>query len=126
MRPRAQEVRDAREIRMVPGVPKPMVPEDRVAPHQEQPGHRPGIAYRPADNIPFECRAEAGHPDARPKHLRRASLPDPEGGVDPLGGVGHGTGFGPVVVKERDTLGDGALIDKQDGRIRGIGSAGVA
>jgi hypothetical protein len=30
------------------------------------------------------------------------------------------------MVKERDTLGDGALIDEEDGRIRGIGSAGVA
>ena len=124
--PRAQKVRDAREIRMVPGVPKPMAPEDRVAFHQEQRRHRPGIAYRPAGHIPFQCRAESGHPDARPKHLRRAALPDPKGSVESLGGIGNGARLLPVTPEEFRTLGNRALVDEQERRIGGIGLADSA
>jgi hypothetical protein len=111
---------------MIPGVPKPMAPEDHVAPHQEQRGHRPGIAHRPAGNIPFECRAESSHQDARPKHLRRASLLDPEGSVESLGGIGNGARLSPVTPEEFRSLGNRALVDEKERRIGGIGLADSA
>jgi hypothetical protein len=111
---------------MIPGMPKPMAPEDRVAPHQEQRGHRPGIAYGPAGHIPLQCRAESGHQDARPKHLRRASLLDPEGSVESLRGIGNGARLLPVAPEEFRPLGNRALVDEQERRIGGIGLAGSA
>lgn len=111
---------------MVPRVPSRVAPKDRVAPHQEQPGHRPGIAYRPAGHIPFQRRAESGHPDARPKHLRRASLPDPEGSVESLWRIGNGARLSPVAPEEFQPLGNRALVDEQERRIGGIGLADSA
>jgi len=123
---RAQDVRDVCEIRMVPRVPRRVAPEDHVAFHEEQPRHRPGIAHGFADHIAFQRSARSSQPHPWSEHLALAALPDPEGGVEPLGRVGHGTGFLPVAPEEFLPLGDRALIDEQDRRIGGIGLADSA
>jgi hypothetical protein len=111
---------------MVPGVPKLVTPENRVAPHKEQRGHRPRVANRPAARMAFQRGTEAGQPHPWSEHLALSSLPDPEGRVEPLGSIGKGVRLWPVAPEEIHPLGNRALVDEQDRRIRGIGLADSA
>ena len=111
---------------MVPRVPSPVAPEDRLALYKEQPRHGPGIAHRFAASMTFQGGADSSQPHARSEHLACAALADPEGGVESLWGIGNGARLWPVTAEECGTLGNRALVDEQQRGVGGIGSADSA
>jgi hypothetical protein len=111
---------------MVPRVPERMAPEDRVAFHEKEPRHRPGVAHSLAGGMPIQGSARPCQPDPQSEHLAFSALSDPEGGIEPPWGIGHGPGLRPVAFEERRTLGNRSLIDEQNRRICGVGLAGSA
>ena len=111
---------------MVPRVPERVAPEDRVAFHEKEPRHRPGIAHGFADRIAFQRSACPRQPDARSEHLAFSALSDSKGAVEPLGCIGDGPCLWPVTLEEFLPLGNRSLIEEQDERIGGVGLAGLA
>ena len=103
-----------------------MTPEDQVAFDQEQPRHRPGVADDFADGVSLQRGPSSGDPYPRAKHLPCAPLPDSEGVVKPLGGIGHGARLGPIPAKECSTFSHSALVEEENRWIGGIGSADLA
>src|SRR5512139_1061744 len=111
---------------MVPGVPKPVAPEDRVVFDEEEARHRPGVTNGFTGGIALQRCTRSGKPNSWPEHLAASALSDPESSVEPSWSVGHGSGLRPVACEKRPSLGNSALVDEQNRRICGIGSADSA
>jgi len=114
------------EIGMIARVAEGVPPQDRVTLDQEQPRHRPRVADDFAGGVSLQHGPSSGDPYPRPEHLPCASLPDSEGGVEPLGCIGHGARIGPIPAKEWSTFSHSALVEEEDRWIGSIGSADLA
>jgi len=111
---------------MVPGVPKPVAPEDRVVFDEEEARHRPGVTNGFTGGIALQRCTRSGKPDSRPEHLAASALSNPESSVELPRRVGHSSGVWPVAQEEFLPFSDRSLIDEQAGRIGAVGLAGSA
>jgi hypothetical protein len=111
---------------MVPGMPKPMAPQDRVVFDEEEARHSPGITNGFPDGIALQRCTRSAKPDSWPEHLAASALSDPESSVEPPGSVGQGSGVRPEAGEKRPSLGNSALVNEQNRRICGIGLADSA